>query len=327
MKYFNLLLCCFFLSVQGVNAKTAKFLPANIFMLDSKFLHHVIIVEKITHKLHIYKNNNGIPKLVKTFKVATGKIRGNKFVRGDKKTPEGIYTLLNFISGKNLVKKYGKEGLIYGAGSFVTNYPNIIDRRKGKTGGGIWLHSTDDDKRIDKGLDSKGCVVATDEDIREIAKYIDVKNTAIVITEQLDFNSQNTWKEQKSEIINFVQLWANNWKNKEFDKYIVNYSTSEFRHYKRGNFKSYRDYKRAVFARKDKPEITFENISILRVSDYVVVQMQQNYESDIISDSGKKTLYLKRDDNYQWKIVAEIWSKLNSDNRLSFIPQQRYFAE
>jgi murein L,D-transpeptidase YafK len=327
MKYFCLFLLSSMVIAQSSIPTESQFYPANIFKLDRKFLHHVIVVEKYTHKLHVYENNNGNPELVRTFKVATGKRRGNKSIRGDKKTPEGIYTLQNFLSGQSLVKKYGKEGLIYGAGSFPTNYPNILDRRSGKTGGGIWLHSTNNDKRVDKGLDSKGCVVATDFDIREIAKYIDVTNTAIIITEQMPFNSAATWNYQRSEILNIVQTWANSWKNKDFDKYIVNYSQTEFSHHRKGSFSKYKKYKKAVFARKDKPEITFENISILKIKDYALVQMQQNYESDIISDSGKKTLYLKRDSNYQWKIVAEIWSKLDKDNRLSFIPQQRYFKE
>ncbi len=48
------------------------------------------------------------------------------------------------------------------------NYPNPIDQRLKKTGGGIWLHSTNDETRIEKGLDSRGCVVAANNDLKEI---------------------------------------------------------------------------------------------------------------------------------------------------------------
>jgi hypothetical protein len=52
--------------------------PSNLLQLDDKFSHHVMLVEKSTHKISVYKNNNGIAELVKTFKIATGKFAGNK---------------------------------------------------------------------------------------------------------------------------------------------------------------------------------------------------------------------------------------------------------
>ena len=99
------------------------YLPANIFQMDRKLTHHVIVVEKSTHRLFIYENTNGAPKLIKTFTSATGKFRGNKFSQGDHKTPEGIYFLQNFHPSDDLITKYGDYGKIYGMGAFTSNYP------------------------------------------------------------------------------------------------------------------------------------------------------------------------------------------------------------
>ena len=46
---------------------------------------------------------------------------------------------------------------------------------------GIWLHSTNDETRIDKGLDSRGCVVAANNDLKEIAQFVELDKTNIVI--------------------------------------------------------------------------------------------------------------------------------------------------
>ena len=108
------------------SAYAEEFYPANLLKLDSQFAHHVMVVEKSTHSLFLYKNENGIPKLIKTFPVATGKIKGNKQVQGDKKTPEGIYRFHIFYSANELQNKYGKTGLIYGAGAFTLNYPTSL---------------------------------------------------------------------------------------------------------------------------------------------------------------------------------------------------------
>jgi len=304
-----------------------EYLPSNIYQLDSKFAHHVILVEKSTHTLHLYENLGNQPKLIKTYKIATGKIKGNKQLQGDKKTPEGIYQFQNFHSNTELKIKYGDAANIYGAGAFTLNYPNDIDRRAGKTGGGIWLHSTDNDARVSKGLDSKGCVVAIDLDLKDISKYIDLQNTSVIIVQDVKFLHQDTWTKNKNEIQNMVSSWADAWKTKDFNAYISQYSKEEFKHNIRGNFYTYKNYKRAVFARKDQPQIEFSNISILNFDTYAVVSLEQDYKSAAIQDIGKKILYLKRNAQYEWKIVSEHWSKLPIEPTISFTPKMRFFQE
>ena len=57
--------------------------------------------------------------------------------------------------------------------------------------------------------------------------------------------------------------------------------------------------------------------------NYAIVQMLQSYESSKLQDIGKKTLYLQKDDRYNWKIVAEHWEKvkpvLHPDEVLEFV--------
>ena len=114
-------------------AYAEDFYPSNILMMDSKFAHHVILVEKATHKLHLYENFSTQPKLVKTYSTATGKFKGDKLISGDHKTPEGIYTIYDFLSKEELLKRHGKYAEIYGSGAFPMNYPNFMDERAGKT--------------------------------------------------------------------------------------------------------------------------------------------------------------------------------------------------
>jgi murein L,D-transpeptidase YafK len=315
------------LSVFGQNISAQEFLPSTIYQMDNKFNHHVLVVEKNTHSLYLYeyKENQKYPTLLKKFQVATGKIIGDKEVQGDKKTPEGIYFFRRFFSSKNLIDKYGKTGLIYGAGAFTLNYPNEVDLRHGKTGGGIWLHSTDDDKRISKGLDSRGCVVAMDANLKEISQYIELGKTSAVIVQDLKFISIENWEKKKSNIFSTLNTWMSAWQNKDFDAYINSYSKKEFRS-GRGGYKSYKTYKRHVFARADKPEIKFSNLSVLHNGEYVVVTLQQDYNSAVIQDVGKKILYLKQNKNYEWKIISENFQKIDQiELPEPFSPSQRFF--
>jgi murein L,D-transpeptidase YafK len=315
------------LLISSIQVLANEYLPEVIYQLDNKFTHHVLVVEKSTHRLFLYENKNKSPKLIKIFNIATGKITGNKQYRGDKKTPEGIYNFGTFHSSKYLTDKYGKDALIYGAGAFTMNYPNVIDRRNGKTGGGIWLHSAENDSRVNKNLVSRGCVVAKDLDLKEISQYIDLKNTQIIVTQNISFIREETWLKNKEEITSTIVNWANSWKNKDFEGYIDQYSKKEFHSESRGNFYGYKAYKKAVFSRAGNPKINFQNISILNNKDYSVVTLEQNYSSDIIQDVGKKVLYLKRNNEYQWKIVSETWTKLPNDSSIAFTPKMRFFED
>jgi murein L,D-transpeptidase YafK len=313
-----------FISIEHLQA--TDFLPESIYQLDNRFTHHILLVEKSTHTLYLYQNQENKPKLIKTYKVATGKRTGNKRFQGDKKTPEGIYFFKKFRSAAELVKNYGNTALIYGAGAFTMDYPNFIDKKEGKTGSGIWLHSTDDDARISKGLDSKGCVVLTDADIKDISKYIDIKNTPIIVTQNLHFLTEESWLRNKSEISKVIAAWGKAWKTKDFRNYIAQYSKTHFESKTKGNFYAFKNYKKRIFGKPGTPEISFENLSILSFKEYAVVTLQQTYKSEVINDIGKKTIFMKRDQNYDWKIINEQWFKIDN-SATPFIPSMRYFSD
>ena len=308
------------------NVLAEEFFPSNILMMDQKFAHHVILVEKATHKLHLFENSGTSPKLVKTYSTATGKFKGDKSINGDHKTPEGIYSINDFLSKEELLRRHGKYAEIYGAGAFPMDYPNFIDEREGKTGGGIWLHSTHDDNRISKGLDSKGCVVLQNADLRDISQYIEIERTPIIVVQDALYFTKTTWERNRSDISQAVTKWSNAWKAKDFDSYISSYDAERFHDRSKGGYSSYKNYKKAVFSRPDKPNIKLEFISIMSNLEYAVVLLEQNYQSSVINDIGKKTLYLKKDANYEWKIVGELWSKTESGN-IAFTPSKRFFKE
>lgn len=303
-----------------------NYLPSNILMMDPKFSHHVILVEKATHKLHLYENNNSVPRLIKSFNTATGKFKGDKSTNGDHKTPEGIYTIYEFLSKQELLRRHGKYAEIYGSGAFPMDYPNFIDQREGKGGGGIWLHSTDDDNRIYKGLDSRGCVVVQNQDLKEISQYIQLDHTPVIVVQDVFFLSNTTWERNRTDISQAVQRWSKAWQNKDFETYINSYDSNKFYDKKHGNFNSYKAYKKAVFSRPDTPQIKLDFISIFATKEYAVVHLQQDYKSAIINDIGKKTLYLKKDQNYDWKIVGEVWTQVE-DNMVAFTPSKKFFKD
>jgi murein L,D-transpeptidase YafK len=307
-------------------------LPASLLLTDPLFSHHILIAEKSTHKLHLFQRNpQGSIQLLHSYQMASGKIAGDKSAQGDHRTPEGIYQFTSFIPHESLIKMFGKKkGEIYGIGSFVINYPNPVDHRLHKGGSGIWLHSTNDETRIEKGLDSRGCLVVANQDLIDISKYIELKKTPLIVVQDMHYLSRDSWYRNRAQLLNLVNQWIDSWQQEKFSSYINFYHPQKFHDRFRGNYQQFSKYKRTLFQRSGQPTIRIDNISIFQTLNYATITFRQHYSSRSINDSGKKTLYLEKNASYQWKIVSEIWSKLNhegrEDQQLVFHPSMRFFS-
>ena len=65
-------------------------IPAALISLGWKSSDYALIVEKLLHKLTVYRSNfNGGYDVIKSYEAITGKKQGDKKSVGDKKTPEG----------------------------------------------------------------------------------------------------------------------------------------------------------------------------------------------------------------------------------------------
>ena len=330
--FFSYLFFTFFIHSE-LNAAN-EFYPENLIQLDPTFNHHVIIAEKSTHQMHLYEYEEGYPRLVKSYDMATGKVKGDKQYSGDHKTPEGIYTIKNFIPSSKLLQRYGKEGEIYGVGAFTLDYPNSIDHMNKKTGGGIWLHSTNDESRISKGLDSRGCVVIANDHLKEVSTYLEMNKTTFIIVDKISYLKKDLWLKERLNIKTQLKNWLEAWKKEDLTSYISHYSQDNFYSRFKGGFKKYKKYKKAVFWQKGSPDIQISQMSIFKHKDYLRVRFIQDYRSSRIKDTGLKTLYMKKNKNYEWKIVREIWSKhnfpfdkLRQRANSKFRPSMRFFTK
>jgi murein L,D-transpeptidase YafK len=169
-------------------------------------------------------------------------------------------------------------------------------------------------------------VVVQNADLKEISQYIDISNTPIIVVQDIFFLSKSTWERNRKDISDMVTKWSEAWQKKDFQSYISFYDQKHFTDRSKGSYESYKTYKKAVFARPDTPIIKFDFVSILATDSYAVVHLQQDYRSTVINDIGKKTLYLQKDSQYEWKIIGELWSKIESDH-MAFSPAKRFFKD
>lgn len=262
----------------------------------------VIIVSKKQQKLKLlYGDANSTHEI--TLHCITGKRPGDKFKAGDKKTPNGVYFPKWFIPQQKL-------SAIYGIGAFPLNYPNIIDRQiYKKTGDGIWLHATNNDKR--KPFSTNGCVVVTNNNFARLQPHIMIKNTPVVIVDDFSYVSNKDYEQTKLSLGNFLYQWKQAWEksvNGHYKEYVSYYSKHLVSPY--GDKQAFIAYKKRVAQGKKWIRIQLSNLYITkdgRVLDYghiYVASFDVDYRSNNFTWHGKKILYIIKEDG-QWKILAE----------------------
>ena len=133
---------------QGVPASLIKMTP------EQKY---AVAVDLSLSRLYLFDNEDGRPRLIKDYYVSIGKNGARKEVEGDRRTPLGVYKITQRLPGAGLPDRYGPV-------AFPVNYPNALDKLRGKTGSGIWLHGMPSKNYSRPPLDSDGCVALTNKD-------------------------------------------------------------------------------------------------------------------------------------------------------------------
>ncbi len=239
----------------------------------------VLVVEKGAQSLYIFDHNY---RLLRTFKVTTGQKKGDKEREGDLKTPEGVYFFTEVIDPATLPAKYGVMAV-------AMDYPNPLDRLMKKGGSGIWLHATDEPERIDLPRDTRGCVVATNEDVLAIAGHINLLKTPIVIVERLDYISEKTMERERREVLEFLRRWKEGLTGEEA----------------------------SVAGCCRGSRIDLENAKILRHGDTVTVSFEEEAKDRRGSwVPGVGRLYLRKEAG-SYKVAARRWTPLSADRTIA----------
>lgn len=142
----------------------------------------LVLVSKNEGLLRIIKNTGQGYKTTDEFYVSYGQAKGKKIKKDDLKTPVGIYFATEIMTRSDLPDNK------YGSAAFVLNYPNPIDIFLNRTGGGIWIHGTEDIERLGNKKTTLGCVILENQDLLKLvnSNKIKVNKTPIIISNKFD---------------------------------------------------------------------------------------------------------------------------------------------
>ncbi|MEW6347995.1 MAG: L,D-transpeptidase family protein [Thermodesulfobacteriota bacterium] len=264
-------------------------------MVDGTF--HALVVDKSKQQLQVWRTKDGEPSLVETYRCSTGEKTGDKWVRGDMKTPEGVYFFCSVIDGERLPTKYGLW-------AFTTDYPNFVDRRHGKNGDGIWLHGRD--KPLGPRPDSNGCIAMENEDLAKVSRFIRLQGTPLIILPHVTFATKAEIIEQEREIRGFIESWRQSWESKDVDRFMNHYSPD----FQSGwlDFAGWADKKRRLAKRYSKIDVKLGNVYLYRQDGLITAICTQSYKSDAYRNTGIKMLFIRREG--RCRIYAEDYHQI-----------------
>lgn len=221
----------------------------------------------------------------------TGQLSGDKQKINDLKTPEGIYFVGYKIAN-------GLDFREYGGIAYTLNYPNPVDKLRGKTGHGIWIHS--------KGFDlvpTKGCVAINRENIAEVGPRL-TPGLPVILAEEL--KGVTTFDNgTPAQLISLMENWTNAWASKS--PQMFDYYNPEAYSRATENFTQFRQNKERLFKTLDFIKIYNREIHALEGPGYWVTWAEQLYTASNLSTEGVRRLYWQKDNDGFYRIVGMEW--------------------
>ena len=278
-----------------------------LFPMPQNYGEILIIVEKKYQHAATFRFSEDLREitLLEAYPISTGQAQGNKMVRGDLKTPEGLYVTIRFRSEAELLASYGRDALQFGTGAWVLNYPNQLDRLRRKTGSGIWIHGSD---RALTPFDTEGCIRFDNDIIDYFREELNLGRTPVIINDVLEWTDVIALDKEVENIHAFLRDWEDSWRNQDVERYLSFYCSDEFiTRRQRMDYQAWEQHKRRVFNAERPVTITLFDFYYHYADHLLLVSFYQDYAAGTFNSFGRKQLVLRRKPD-SWVIIQEEWT-------------------
>ena len=257
---------------------------------------HAIAVDASRSRLYLFENTATGLNLVADYYISVGKAGTAKTAEGDQRTPLGVYYITSNLDPKSL-----KD--FYGSGALPISYPNMLDSKRGKTGGGIWLHGTPPNQFSRAPQATDGCVVLANPDLQHIIRTVEVRTTPVVIATQLNWVASQSARAESKPFEDALLGWRNAKTSGNLQQ-VLTYYTQDFN----SNGKTLAQWTPILKTEIDQTQgrtIQLKDVSYLRWTDAADTMVVTFGE---VADGARvgwtKRQYWIRQEN-QWKIFFE----------------------
>ena len=166
-----ILFCC-----TAALAETDSRLPAYVIELPESVA-DVFIADTGGATIYRYSNSGGSLSLAGEGYMSIGENGAGKERAWDRRTPLGIYFVVDQLDTTRMPSKYGIT-------AFPLDYPNAWDRRNERTGDGIWVHGVQPGPGLRPAWDTDGCLALPNEDLERLLDRFVPLATPVIVTRE-----------------------------------------------------------------------------------------------------------------------------------------------
>lgn len=273
-------------------------LPAYILELPDS-VETVLIAEADTATLHEFRNDEAGLRPANGQRMSVGQNGVGKRISGDRRTPLGIYFVVDELDTTNMHEKYGPV-------AFPLDYPNTWDSVNDRTGSGIWIHGVAPDSELRPEQDTDGCIALPNDALLALASHLMPLQTPVLVTRKMQRASREEIEQQRNELLAVVKQWEASYRNGDWHRFLSLYA--EDFSYRGMDLQEWSTYRLRTVANREIADFTIDDLMLL--SDPEEPGLYLSRFRQTISESDRtiattKRLYWRRSPAGDLRIVAE----------------------
>ena len=217
----------------------------------------------------------------------------------DRKTPLGIYFVVDQIETRRLHEKYGIT-------AFPLDYPNVWDALNERSGYGIWVHGVLVGGGPRPPLDTDGCLALPNENLRVLERRFVPLVTPVIVTRELRWRSASELGAVRDELKSAIAEWVDAQANNDLHAYLSLYA-EDFR-YRGMTLAERASFRAQTLADRGEADVTIDELLLLADPEeegLYLSRFRQRVVRAAAETITMKRLYWKRSDDGALKIVAE----------------------
>jgi len=177
------------------------YLPTNILSFGRQLDigKYLLMADLSVSRIYVFDISGPHPIIVREIYSSIGIAGPVKVREGDRRTPIGVYRLLNEI------KNPRADGFL-GDLAITLDYPNAEDRRAKRTGSGIWIHGVPHEVHVRPPRSSDGCLAISNTDMLALRDFVDYGKTHIAIVPKAEWRPKDQWLAERKRALSSLKL-------------------------------------------------------------------------------------------------------------------------